>query len=69
MDFTVLNDSESLISMQFSEYMKLPQVSNLSCNPLKEDLQTIPPNHFQPDWNARVKNNFETANLDRIVQM
>lgn len=26
MDFTVLNASDSLISMQFSEHMKLPQV-------------------------------------------
>lgn len=26
MDFKVLNASDSLVSMQFSEYMKLPQV-------------------------------------------
>lgn len=34
-----------------------PKFSNLSCNPLKEDLQTVPPNHFKSDRTARVKNN------------
>lgn len=54
MDFTVLNASDSRISMQFSEHMKLPQVSpNLGCNPLKADLQTIPPNHLKLDRNVR----------------
>lgn len=33
--------------MQFNKYMKLPQVFNLSCNPLKADLQTLPPNHLK----------------------
>lgn len=54
MDFMVLNASDSRISMQFSEHMKLPQVSpNLGCNPLKADLQTIPPNHLKLDRNVR----------------
>lgn len=45
--------------MQFSKYMKLPQVFNLSCNPLKADLQTLPPNHLKQTemWSQEKKNN------------
>lgn len=55
MDFKVLTASDSLISMQFNVYTKLPRFSNLSCNPLKEDLQSIPPHYFKADRNVRVK--------------
>lgn len=55
MDFKVLTASDSLISMQFNVYMKLPRFSNLSFNPLKEDLRSIPPHYFKADRNVRVK--------------